>query len=198
MAPSRRQRGGPDARLNQLEFGPNLPCFRAFQYNISQTIPNNIETPVVFDIWENGNDNVFNPHVNGSGYVDYVTALVEGVFSITFTFEWDDMTGFTSAEQTAIALEECFGCWTEAPNVTMPALPLAGNNSTGHYLFHLIRGYPPIWLHMGQATPSNAPSTPEWHVNVMQTSGTDQITTLCYLEIYLLGGTSVDTSELGP
>lgn len=197
MARPRRASQVMGQKVNQLEFGTNLPCFRMFQFGISTQAVDNVETAVTFDVWENGNENVFAPNFIGSPpVIDYVSVLMEGVYSVTWSLEFDN--NLTTGDFVGLAVQECAGCWTESPAVSYNGVPLAGDGATGHYMMHFIRGYPPIWLHMGAATCANAPCTPEFRFMVNQVSGSDQDTAFAYAEIYLLGGTSVDTSELGP
>jgi hypothetical protein len=189
------RQASPQNRLEQVEFGPNLPCVRAYFDGSGGaiTLPGDgSETPMLWECWENGNEDVFSVTLS-AGRLMSVTALVEGVFSLTMQVKLTD--SLTAADHIGGAFEEG-GNDLEAPAWVMPGQPLAGDNSAGMYSWTFIKGYPPVWLRCLPSTCVNAPCLATWEVNLAQDSGAPNDVLQASFEIYLLGGLSVDTSEL--
>lgn len=198
MPRTRRQDSrAPNSRVRQLEFGPILPTFRAYQYNIATTVQSGGNgTELQFDLWENGAPNVFQPSLDFvSGDLRAVSCLIPGVYSVYFTTDWASIVAGTNV---SLAIADS-GTWQAGPAVTYPYIgPLAGFNSSGHYVIQAVRGYPPQWLHEGlPATAAGAPDLPTFSFWAAQDSGGNEDTALSVAEIYYLGALSVDASPLG-
>lgn len=203
MPRSRQRQAQPrtiESRLQQIEFGPPLPCFRGYQFDVTTTVQaGGSSSQVEFDLWENGAPDVFEEGTVVPGtppFLKSVDAKIGGVFALFFSTDFDETLAATV--NVGLGIEDTQTTWQSDPVVVMPAHPRAGFNSTGHYSIQVVRGWPPIWLHKGLTTPALAPALPRWTFMAAQDSASDRETSLAMFEIYLLGGLSVDTSELGP
>lgn len=191
-----RPRRQPE-RVQEVEFGPNLPTFRGMQSAIA-TVVDGAGNPsqVQFDLWENGAEDVFAPVVTGSPAVLIaVQGLIPGVYSVLFACDFAPDLG--PGVNAGVGIETNVGTFLSDPIAIHPSDPRPGFNTSGHYSVQLVRGYPPQWLHEGLTTPALAPQLPEFTFTVAQDSGTDRDTFTPWFEIFYLGGLSVDTSVLG-
>lgn len=173
----------------------SIPCFRMLAFNVTNTVTNNNPTTMAFDIWENEDAAVFDPTVIGGtpDTVQNVAVLARGLYAITFQVQF---TVTVTTGGIGLSIEErAAGTYTDSPSATMPPQPLANDDAAGYYYTTLIRSYPPIWVF--DTTDALAPALPNWHFNVMQTSGSTKTAFFAMVEIHQLRAFDYETLGLG-
>jgi len=181
-------------RIEALEFGNPLPCFRAWRGSEGTFPPathtvagDGTQTFLKWNLWDDGYDRrFFAPEFDSGGafdgYMRYVALLVPGVYAMHSEITWDDSTfggpqilalvaGLDSLVQATYA-DYFAGFLTFSPTVTdIRAHPLSDLDTAG----------PPF-------------NTDKFGVTIQQNSGSpvdivgDPTTSPCRFELFYLGG----------
>ncbi len=177
--------GGPDP----------IPClsfstFRACNFTDELLVPDNNETDLTFDSWENNDENIFDVALTG-GKLITILLLKEGVYSMNCRVTWKAGAGdIGEPTRTGIVMDDDH---VNADQVTHgqanPALGPAG------YVYSLMRTYP---VFRNQDTTSTAPkATIQWSVIQVSPGAINQNTengAETAMEIIYLGGAGTFTA----
>jgi hypothetical protein len=189
---NQRQHANEAWAIRQLQRRPGpsagqTPCLRAaFNSNtITLTVPNNTETAVVFDQWENEDSTIFGEGTIAGNLVE-VRMLAQGVYSITAALLWDNSfdayQGMVILDDSAASGEGTFF----NPNMGMYKSRWDESQFIYPLTFSATRKYPLLGVTPGDVV---AGQYGRAAARVFQLSGVPQDAISGYLDVYYHGPT---------
>lgn len=153
-----------------------IPFFRAYAYNLaSQTVNDDQQHDLRFDRWQTSDAAIFDSSGWNAGspdYIDGVFCYQRGLYLINVTVNVDEIPG--ASGHIAVALEDQGATTFSPPSISMSAVDVAGDGSTGFPSFFFMMSYPPIWVaDVGGANSSDTlgPDLPEWRFSIFNNTG---------------------------
>lgn len=156
--------------------GTTIPCFRAYGYDVVQTITNNNTGYVRFDRWQSSDTAVINSGGWLPGtpdYIDEIDILERGLYAFMFATNFSGG-GLNAGDEIGFALEDASTTYAEPPQLLQPASFKAGDGSTGMWSWTHIQSFPPIWVSDAggaNVTPAQGPSLPKVKLSMFNLTG---------------------------
>jgi hypothetical protein len=151
------------------------------------TVPNNTETPVLFDVWENEDSSIFQEGIVGA-QLQKVRFLAQGVYTIAASAAWDNN---FDAYKGVLILDDSgtSGEWdlNTTPNMGMYASRFDSFQFTYPLTFSVTRKYPLLGVQPGDLQPAGVYGI--CFVKLVQLSGISQDAEGVWLDIFYLGPT---------
>lgn len=162
----------PKARGGTDPIPRDIPCFRAYQYDIVQQINDNNAADLRFDRYQNSHPTIFDTgFVPGTpDYIDTISILERGLYLFHVFADPQRSSGSPAlAGKIGLSIEDSASTYTGPPGIILDNTNRAGDGTTGALSWTVAMSFPPVWGE--QTSDTLAPDLPSVQFVMLNLTG---------------------------